>query len=338
MISVIVPVYNVEKYIEHCIDSILNQTFSDFELILVNDGSVDCSGEICDRFAQNDKRILVIHKENGGQNSAIKAGLKKATGEYVCFVDSDDWLEENALEVLYDCIQSNGADLSVSNAFRNGATESDFMLHFCEEGIYDKQKIEEEIFPNLITRINQKYVSISPSRCGKLFRKDLIFKVLDYCDESIRRGEDKLLTYPYIMICSKIVITKAKTYHYRDNAASISNSYRADRMEEQKKLIWLLGEISRELTDFDFSRQLEAMTLEAVNMTISELGKQIHKNDRKKIYTNFKSAVKDDIVSRRVHPFARHTTEHIKFHLIMNRRVMALWLYYKFLAFISDKK
>jgi len=115
-ISIIVPVYKVEQYIHKCIDSILNQTLNDFELILVNDGSPDQCGQICDEYAKCDSRIKVIHKENGGQASARNMGLDIATGEYIGFVDSDDWIEPDMYEILYnECIINECEIISCSS-------------------------------------------------------------------------------------------------------------------------------------------------------------------------------------------------------------------------------
>ena len=111
-ISIIVPVYNVEKYLGKCIESILNQTFRDFELILVDDGSTDSSGKICDEYSLKDSRIKVIHKENGGLSSARNTGLDIAKGEYIGFVDSDDWIEMDMYEILYKLIKTSGKDMA----------------------------------------------------------------------------------------------------------------------------------------------------------------------------------------------------------------------------------
>ena len=107
MVSIIVPVYNVEKYIEECIDSLINQTYKDIEVILVDDGSTDASGEICDRYAQKDSRVKVYHNENDGPSKARNFGLDKATGEFVTFVDSDDWIESEAIELLISVIEDD---------------------------------------------------------------------------------------------------------------------------------------------------------------------------------------------------------------------------------------
>ena len=110
MVSVIVPVYNVEKYLRQCLDSVLNQTYTDFEMILVDDGSTDASGKICDDYAQKDSRITVIHKENGGQSIARNMGMDATRGEYIYFLDSDDYIREDALEKLVSALEKTGAD------------------------------------------------------------------------------------------------------------------------------------------------------------------------------------------------------------------------------------
>lgn len=111
MISVIVPVFKVEKFLSKCIESILNQTYTDIEVILVDDGSPDKCGEICDLYAQRDKRVKVIHKENGGQASARNAGLEIATGDYISFIDSDDWIDKDMYEELLRVAKSTDADI-----------------------------------------------------------------------------------------------------------------------------------------------------------------------------------------------------------------------------------
>ena len=106
LVSVIIPVYNVERYLKKCIDSILNQTYKNLEIILVDDGSTDCSSKICDEYAKNDTRILVIHKANGGQSEARNIGISESKGEYIFFVDSDDYIEYNAIETMLEIAEN----------------------------------------------------------------------------------------------------------------------------------------------------------------------------------------------------------------------------------------
>ena len=115
LVSIIVPIYNVEKYIKECIDSIINQTYKNLEIILVDDGSPDCCPKICDEYSKKDKRIKVIHKENGGLSSARNAGLDVAKGEYVSFIDSDDVVDEKFIETLYNLCIENNCDISECN-------------------------------------------------------------------------------------------------------------------------------------------------------------------------------------------------------------------------------
>ncbi|MFB4033578.1 glycosyltransferase family 2 protein, partial [Streptococcus pneumoniae] len=115
LISVIVPVYNVEEYLKQCLDSILEQTFSNYEVILVNDGSTDSSGLICQEYAEKDTRIRYFEKENGGLSDARNYGIEQAQGEYLTFVDSDDLLDASHLTILYDALVNNDADISIAN-------------------------------------------------------------------------------------------------------------------------------------------------------------------------------------------------------------------------------
>lgn len=145
-LSIIVPVYKVEKYLPRCIDSILAQTFGDFELILIDDGSPDGCGRICDEYARKDKRIVVIHQKNMGVSAARNAGLDIARGRYIGFVDSDDWIEPQMYEVMMDAIRENGADMAVCGvryADEDGKFTRADML---SEGVYSRDGLLEDVF------------------------------------------------------------------------------------------------------------------------------------------------------------------------------------------------
>lgn len=187
-ISVIVPVYNSEKYLPKCIDSILSQTYTDFELILVNDGSKDGSGDICDEYAQKDTRVRVFHKENGGVSSARNLGLEEAKGEWIAFVDSDDWVEEGYLKELYDDTNLGG-DLIIHGSFtrdhekRNNEVISDYKVYSTQNRIdfFETLKISFNGFPvsklynNYIVRENKIKFPL-----GVSLSEDTIF-ILNYC-------------------------------------------------------------------------------------------------------------------------------------------------------------
>ena len=147
MISVVVPVYKVEIYLDKCIQSVLNQTFRDFELILVDDGSPDRCGEICDQWAEKDHRIRVIHKSNGGLSDARNAGISQAKGEWLSFVDSDDWIAEDMLETLYRLAIDHDAEISCSNFSRvvdDGKMER--QTNYVQPGVLTPEEYWEQLF------------------------------------------------------------------------------------------------------------------------------------------------------------------------------------------------
>lgn len=169
LISVVVPIYNVEKYLQKCIDSILAQTYRHLEIILVDDGSPDNCGAICDNYAQEDGRVLVIHKKNGGLSSARNAGLEIAKGELIVFIDSDDWIDANYIEKLYDDISESGADVAVPAfciSFENGDCAVDSRVK--EVTTYSKKEaLEVFLFNGYLT----------PCVASKMWKKSLWQKI-----------------------------------------------------------------------------------------------------------------------------------------------------------------
>ena len=165
-ISVIVPIYNTEKYLHKCIDSILNQTFKDLEVILVDDGSTDSSGAICDEYAKKDERVVVIHKENGGQATARNIGLDIAKGEYISFIDSDDYIENDMYESMLDAIERTGADVAmcgkllVSEDYK--FTQNRFVLN--DEVVWESNEVKRRFLLS---------DCIGSSPCDKLMKKEL---------------------------------------------------------------------------------------------------------------------------------------------------------------------
>lgn len=213
-VSVIVPIYNVETYLKRCINSIINQTYRNLEIILVNDGSSDKSAEICDEFQQKDRRIKVIHKENGGLVSARKAGIQIASGVYVTHLDSDDWIEPDMYEELVCLIVQNDADIITSGLYRDYQNGSIKVFDNLPEGIYDVKRLEKEILPELIYTGTFFKTGINIHICNKLFRRELALdnqlKINDY----VKTGEDAAFIYPCVIDAKKIIITHKCFYHY----------------------------------------------------------------------------------------------------------------------------
>lgn len=210
LVTVIVPVYNVEEYIRECVDSLLTQTYSNIEIILVDDGSTDNSGSICEEYAKEDSRVIVIHKENGGLSSARNAGMEIMRGKYCCFVDSDDAVAVTFIDYMIGLIHMSGADFSACSYTR----EFNEMGNTSSQGLIeaDAHKALEFIF-------SEK--TMTTSAWGKLYRADL------WADIRFPEGyiyEDYATVYKVIMKCEKIIIAPEKLVFYRPNPESITGT------------------------------------------------------------------------------------------------------------------
>ena len=229
-ISVIVPIYRIEKYLPQCVDSLLNQSFLDFELILVDDGSPDNCPKICDDYANKDARIKVIHKENGGLVSARKEGLKSAKGKYVTFVDGDDWVDKFYLDIMFKLADTNKADLVVTGHFRefDGKIET---IKPKDVGIYDEKELKSKILPNAIYNGEFCEHGISTYVWNKLFKKDLLDQILFNVPNDVVMGEDAAITFSYLTITKSLVISSTPLYYYRQRHDSIVKSVENPKIE-----------------------------------------------------------------------------------------------------------
>lgn len=259
MISIIVPVYNVEPYLKKCLQSLVRQTYKEIEIILVDDGSTDNSGKICDEYAANDSRITVIHKNNGGLMTAWKQGLESANSELIMFVDSDDWVEECIVEVLYENQKRSNADIVCCSYYHEFPSNSIPDDHKVQSGLYHKQDYYDKIFPVLINDGNVLSRGIRISRWGKLIKKNLLLSNLKWTDNRITIGEDMNIILPSIIESDSILILNEEyLYHYRANEESMMKKV-SPRMFEQ---VSLLFEKEREIASyyqalFNFVPQIE---------------------------------------------------------------------------------
>jgi glycosyltransferase involved in cell wall biosynthesis len=234
-ISVIVPIYGIEKYLPKCIDSLLDQSFLNFELILVDDGSPDNCPKICDDYAELDSRIKVVHKKNGGLLSARKEGLENATGKYISFVDGDDWVDKFYLDTLFKLAKANDSDLVVTGQFRefDGKIET---IKPKMAGIYNEKELRSSIIPNAIYNGHFCEHGISTYVWNKLYKRDLLYRVLMDVPNEIIMGEDAAITYSYLAISKSLVISRIPLYYYRQRHDSIVKS-----IENPKKEFYRLG-------------------------------------------------------------------------------------------------
>lgn len=218
LISIVVPIYNVEKYVENCIDSIIEQTYPNLEIILVDDGSTDSSPQICDEYSKSDSRIKVIHKVNGGLVSARKAGVRAATGDYIAYVDGDDWIEPNMYEQLFHKI--NGADVIICGVERDYGNHISYEINKVKDGLYEGAELVDTIYKKMMYTGVFFERGIQPHVYNVLFRADLLRHNQLQVSDEIRVGEDAACLYPVLLEARKICMTSECLYHYqmRDNS------------------------------------------------------------------------------------------------------------------------
>lgn len=234
MVSVIVPVYNVEKCLRRCIDSILRQTYTNFELILIDDGSTDGSGAICDEYARKDNRIKVIHRENGGLSAARNSGLEVMTGEYVTFIDSDDYVTDNYIEYMYTLMVENKGDISaVSHEMIFDDTENGLDLNENSVLSYDQKDIIKELL--------KMTDAMGHMAWGKLYKEGL-FNDIRYPEGKLY--EDLAVIYDILLKADRVVVSDARLYKYYIRTGSIMQSsfdcdryYEVDIIDEKMDMI-----------------------------------------------------------------------------------------------------
>lgn len=221
-VSVIVPVYNTAQYLPECLDSIINQTLKEIEIICIDDGSTDDSPHILDRYAKKDDRIRVIHRNNGGLVSARKAGVMAAGGDYVAFVDSDDWIEADMYGQLYQIAMKNGVDMVTCGFFLEGNYTTTHM-DTVPQGIYSEEKMDQ-LRDKAIYNLKKHSSGLKASLCYKLFKKELIQKAQCQIPDEITMAEDKMCLLTALLDCCSVYVYHKSFYHYRIRANSIVHS------------------------------------------------------------------------------------------------------------------
>lgn len=233
-ISVIIPVYNVERKIRRCLDSVKNQIFTDFELILVNDGSTDKSGGICDKYVANDKRFKVIHQNNQGVSVARNTGISIAKGRYITFIDSDDYVSRDFLYNLYSVICSNNADVAMCNYYMISLNQDDaYMKHGYRAGTVLEQDEIKSVFYKHI-RDNDCTIGYF-SLWNKIYRSDLIKENHIFLDDKMSFGEDMLFVMQCLKFCNKIAFIEAPLYYYEMTEDGLFSSYRRSLLSDIMK-------------------------------------------------------------------------------------------------------
>ena len=233
IISIIMPIYNGEKYLEIAINSVLEQSFTNFELLLINDGSSDNSKNICTQYAEKDNRIIYIEQKNSGIEKAVVNGISLSKGSYICFLDSDDWVQKNMYEVLVNKIKETNADLVQCGTLINGKTIN-------KELTSDKELLLENLENNYIKPFFENSPTLYPitmARWNKIYKADILKKIALKIDTGLKIGEDLFLNLEYLKQCKSVFILKNENNHcYRENMNSVTKEY---NINKQNSLIFL---------------------------------------------------------------------------------------------------
>ena len=230
LISIIVPIYMIDRYVGLCIESILNQTYKNLEIILVDDGGKDRCPELCDLYKRKDERIKVIHKPNGGLVSARKAGLQQSNGEYVSYIDGDDWIGPGFIEGLYTAASTSNADMVCAGFTRDLFSRSASFTNILPSGIYEGEKLIE-LWKNMASTGLYFRPGISTYVWNKLFKREVLMEPQRRVDNRISIGEDGAVTFPALLSCSCVAVIDNVAYHYRQREDSMlkqSGEYSAE--------------------------------------------------------------------------------------------------------------
>lgn len=268
-ISVIVPVYNSEKYLKRCIDSILNQTYKAIELILVDDGSPDNCGKICDEYAKKDKRVRVIHKTNAGVSAARNSGLEIALGNYATFVDSDDYIEPEMYSNMMEKVHQYNCDVVMCDCIKDFTDHSEIYTHDIRAGFYDKEQLVNEYYPHLLMMENVEYPA-TISNWLILFNRNKLGN-LRYV-VGVRYSEDLLFGAQLVYNTDSFYYMKEQAYyHYYMNPTSATHKFTVDKWNDYKKLHFEINKYFSECESFDFSHQIDLCLLFFVYNSVSNI-------------------------------------------------------------------
>ena len=281
LLTVIVPVYNNEKYLSECIDSILAQTYADLEILLIDDGSKDRSAEICDEYMKTDSRIHCIHKKNEGACYARKDGVLAASGEYVTFVDSDDWIDPNMYQELMKEAIINGADIVTSGFVYEQGKKVYTRCDIQTAGMYSAHN-KKELLANMIYNDKAQTGGILVSVCTKIYKKSLLQPYLMQLPPNLQLWEDISYVYPAFVKADNIVVLHQAYYHYRQHQESTSHRYDRD---EYQKTIYSFENAENVYKDFD-ETVLEGFYKKSMQVLYQTLWKNLLWKSRNKDRSN----------------------------------------------------
>ncbi|PJJ31138.1 glycosyltransferase family 2 protein [Lacrimispora celerecrescens] len=284
LLSVIITAYNVGQYLEQCIDSVLMQSYKNLEVIIVDDGSEDNSRMICDQFVFKDSRVKIIHKKNEGVIKARYDGVRNSKGDYVTFVDGDDWIAADMYERLMRRLLEHDAEFISSGIIRYySENEKKIDVDLIEAGFYNHIQINEKLLPKMLWNFNSESFGMDPSLCTKIFVREKIYRLMKKLIQKnyiFHYGEDVAILYPYILNIKSMVVVDEQYYFHRQRNRDLLASYIID--EEYFEKLFMLYQHLKEVfshASLELGKQLEYFYMHSVSI-------------RKKYYNDITEKVK----------------------------------------------
>lgn len=326
--SVIIPVYNSEEYIARCINSLISQTYENVEIITIDDGSTDSSLKILKELAQNNSRIKVLSQSNSGPSAARNKGLQIASGDYLSFVDSDDWMELSSYEQLYNEIVANDKpDIVMFNALRDDIVRN---KPFLKNGLYTKRQIEEQVYPRTIESLDASHGgAIRASVCLRVFKYDSIKSQILFKEE-LTNNEDLVFCFEAILKSQTFLyLGDHYLYHNCMTPGSASRGYMKDAFSKVKPLFHILSNIDLGYESYDFSNQIKGR---ANRLLIFCLENEFHRDCKKSFLQKYKY-VKRIVQDRELKKYLNHYTpkrekaKRLYHFLYKNQQILLLLLF-----------
>lgn len=333
-VSIIVPVYNVEKYIKRCVDSILEQTYTNLEVILIDDGSKDSSGEICDSYESIDNRVKVIHKNNEGLGFARNTGLDATNGEFVTFIDGDDSISKDHIEKMVSALCQNGADTCLAGhtkVYKNSKVKH---INVCAGKKYEGVNVKKQILSRMVGSNPNGSDYIEMSVCMVMFSRRIIDEnQLRFHSERDFISEDLIFNFDYYPNSIKTVIIDDVGYYYYDNEGSLTTRYDPDRFTKQKIMTREVIKRTKDLGIYDRCEQRILNTFISIARYCVKLEQKFSRGKYKLFLKRVKLILDDETVKRAFNLF-NNSEVSIKSKIVnilmKKKKYCLLWIIMKF--------
>ncbi len=330
-ISIIIPVYNIEKYVLRCIESVKNQSFTDYEVIMIDDGSTDNSGTLCENICKKENNYTVIHKENAGLGFARNSGLEVAKGKYIMFLDGDDYILPNHLEKLYNRMIECGADSCLSGHTRIYKDKTEQFPNVLLDTQYEDSSIINEVLPKMCGKKYNGTDYVEMSVWLALYKREVIEKnKLRFHSEREFISEDLIFNLDFYPHAKRVCVSDSVGYCYCDNEGSLTTRYRVNRFEMQKKMTNEVIRRTKELGIYSTCKErINTSFLGIVRYSIKLEQKFSNVNGKKKAYKNVKKICEDNFLQEildeypdKKMPFKSRMVH----YLIKNKKYKMLWV------------